>query len=127
MNDPPESTKVIARDTEKSGTLRATLRGHSGGSGLSTVSQLLVSPKRRKKRKLIVSGVPFNDQRRFDGVRRWCESFGEINTITRIGNGDLHVDFRSPEVADTVCRLNAKVHIGGVGSVGLSWFTGKKP
>ena len=62
-------------------------------------------------------------------------------------NGDLHIDFRKAEVADTVrlsysrffwwdmsqrilmqvCRINARVHINGVGSVLLSWYSGKKP
>lgn len=64
-------------------------------------------------------------------------------------NGDLHVHFKKAEVADTVCfqyspilaihilteliinwaqvcRLRAKVYIAGVGSVYLSWYTGKK-
>ncbi|KAJ8487316.1 hypothetical protein ONZ51_g4271 [Trametes cubensis] len=79
------------------------------------------------KRKLIISGIPPDDARRFDGVKKWCESFGELNSITRVHNGDLHVDFRKAEVADTVCRLNARVYIAGVGSVCLSWFTGKRP
>jgi len=38
----------------------------------------------------------------------------------------LHVDFRRADVADTVCRVRAKVFIAGVGSVQLSWYTGDK-
>ncbi len=34
---------------------------------------------------------------------RPLQSFGEVNQITRIANGDLHVDFKSAEVAETVC------------------------
>ena len=30
------------------------------------------------------------------------QSFGEVNQITRMANGDLHIDFRKAEVADTV-------------------------
>jgi len=30
------------------------------------------------------------------------QSFGEVNQITRMPNGDLHIDFRKAEVADTV-------------------------
>lgn len=55
------------------------------------------------------------------------QRFGELNQITRMPNGDLHVDFQRSEVADTVCRLHARVHINGVGSVGLSWYAGKRP
>ncbi|OCH87467.1 hypothetical protein OBBRIDRAFT_154424 [Obba rivulosa] len=127
LNDPPDSTKVIARETDMARTIRSPLRASGNASGLGSVASMLASPKSRRKRKLIVSGIPMNDEHRVEGVRQWCESFGEINYITRISNGDLHVDFRKAEVADTVCRLQARVYIGGVGSVGLSWFTGKKP
>ncbi|KAJ3488203.1 hypothetical protein NLI96_g3035 [Meripilus lineatus] len=129
MYDPPDSTKTIARDPEKDtvGTLRS-IKAHSAGvPGLGAVAQILGSPKRKKKRKLIISGIPLHDEKRYEGVRKWCEGFGEVNTITRNSNGDLHVDFRRAEVAETVCRLHARVFIGGVGSVGLSWFTGKRP
>jgi hypothetical protein len=81
----------------------------------------------KRKKKLIVSGIAKGDQLRLEAVRRWCESFGEVNQITRMPNGDLHIDFRKAEVADTVCRVNARVHINGVGSVSLSWYSGKKP
>ncbi|CAL1694044.1 unnamed protein product [Somion occarium] len=131
MNDPPNSTKVIAKDSGyEKGAMRVaqSLRVQSGSSlGLGPVSQLLGSPRRRKKRKLIISGVPVGDKRRTDALLRWCQTFGEVNQITRAPNGDLHIDFKSAEVADTVCRLHARVYIGGVGSVGLSWFTGKRP
>ncbi|EMD41877.1 hypothetical protein CERSUDRAFT_110435 [Gelatoporia subvermispora B] len=128
MNDPPESTKVIARDSDMTRTIRSPLSLKSSNvSGLGSVASMLASPKSKRKRKLIVSGIPMDDEHRVEGVKRWCESFGEVNCITRIPNGDIHVDFRRAEVADTVCRLQARVYITGVGSVGLSWFTGKKP
>ncbi|EKM61367.1 uncharacterized protein PHACADRAFT_204535 [Phanerochaete carnosa HHB-10118-sp] len=125
MDDPPESTKTIARERQISGSVRIPLplRGSAG----SSAPAILSSQKRRRKRKLVISGIQPGDQRRYEHVRMWCESFGELNQITRMPNGDLHVDFRRSEVADTVCRLHARVHINGVGSVGLSWFTGKKP
>ncbi|TFK94411.1 hypothetical protein K466DRAFT_476581 [Polyporus arcularius HHB13444] len=128
MYDPPESTKVIARDRVMSSSEGAPMTWRpSTPAHMGSVSNLLTSPKARKKRKLIISGIPPDDERRFDGVKKWCESFGELNCITRVPNGDLHIDFRRVEVADTVCRLNARVHIAGVGSVCLSWFTGKRP
>ncbi|KAK0208828.1 hypothetical protein DFS33DRAFT_1380318 [Desarmillaria ectypa] len=85
-----------------------------------------LSTRNSKKKKLIISGIGPDDTRRFEGVKRWCESFGELSQIMRMPNGDLHVYFRSAEVADTVCRLRAKVCIAGVGSVNLSWYAGNK-
>ncbi|GJE85876.1 hypothetical protein PsYK624_019550 [Phanerochaete sordida] len=124
MDDPPESTKTIAREREKSGSVRIPLPlRNSPGSAPA----ILPSQKRKRKRKLVISGIPPGDQRRYEHVRMWCESFGELSQMTRLPNGDLHVDFRRSEVADTVCRLHARVHINGVGSVGLSWYTGKRP
>ncbi|KAI0375135.1 hypothetical protein BV20DRAFT_976473 [Pilatotrama ljubarskyi] len=130
INDPPESEKVIARDRLQSSSEGSSATWKSSSPAmpyLGSVSNMLTTPRSRRKRKLIISGIPPDDQRRFDGVRKWCESFGELNSITRVPNGDLHVDFRKAEVADTVCRLNARVCIAGVGSVCLSWFTGKRP
>ncbi|KAI0651989.1 hypothetical protein C8Q79DRAFT_1005232 [Trametes meyenii] len=133
INDPPESEKVLARDRGQSASASETAASASWKPPSSpvphigSVTHMLTSPRSRKKRKLIISGIPPDDERRFDGVRRWCESFGELSSITRAHNGDLHVDFRKAEVADTVCRLNARVYIAGVGSVCLSWFTGKRP
>jgi len=34
--------------------------------------------------------------------RQKSQSFGEVGQITRMPNGDLHIDFRDSEVADTV-------------------------
>ncbi|KAJ3560666.1 hypothetical protein NP233_g10687 [Leucocoprinus birnbaumii] len=81
---------------------------------------------KKKKKRLIISGVAVNDLKKFEGVKRWCESFGEVRQILRMPNGDLVVSFQSADVADTVCRVRAKVFINGVGSVLLSWTTEKK-
>ncbi|KDR85420.1 hypothetical protein GALMADRAFT_359499 [Galerina marginata CBS 339.88] len=86
----------------------------------------LNSRTHRKKKKLIISGVGVTEVRKFEGIKRWCESFGDVRQITRMPNGDLQIDFRDPEVADTVCRVRAKVTIAGVGSVQLSWIAGNK-
>ncbi|KAF5368457.1 hypothetical protein D9758_002331 [Tetrapyrgos nigripes] len=93
----------------------------SGKSGsIPRVALSALSTRNQKKKKLVVSGVAANDNRKFDGVKRWCESFGEVTHIVRMPNGELVVHFRSAEVADTVCRLRAQVFIAGVGSVNLS-------
>lgn len=99
---------------------------YSSGGTLPRVNLASLSSRHRKKKKLVVRGVGANDARKFDGVKRWCESFGEVSQIVRMPNGDLHIHFRLAEVADTVCRLRAKVYIAGVGSVQLSWLTGDK-
>lgn len=125
MNDPPYSTKVIAKDEgggrTSSRISQQFVRGHTGnGLSLGSVSQILATPRRRKKRKLVITGVPRGDKRRTDALQKWCEvrqrtayyaihnlmtipqSFGEVSQITRAPNGDLHIDFKSSEVADTV-------------------------
>ncbi|KAI0094336.1 hypothetical protein BDY19DRAFT_14569 [Irpex rosettiformis] len=144
LNDLPGATKMLAK--QPSTSVRIPLTRKPNNSVLSLT-------KSRRKRKLVVSGITPGDHRRYDHLRQWCEvgpriasrisslnilliflfpisilqSFGELNQITCMPNGDLHVDFRSTEVADTVCRLHASVQINGVGTVGLSWFTGKRP
>ncbi|KAL0578475.1 hypothetical protein V5O48_003524 [Marasmius crinis-equi] len=96
------------------------------GGTLPRVTFASLSSRSQKKKKLVISGISSNDIRKFEGAKRWCESFGEVTQIVRMPNGDLHVHFKSAEVADTVCRLRAKVYIAGVGSVNLSWYTGNK-
>ncbi|KAJ4472671.1 hypothetical protein C8R41DRAFT_589352 [Lentinula lateritia] len=91
---------------------------------LSKMSFAALSSKNNKKKRLIISGIASNDVRKFEGVKNWCESFGEVSHIIRMPNNDLHVHFRSADVADTVCRLRARVYIVGCGSVGVSWTTG---
>ncbi|PFH54867.1 hypothetical protein AMATHDRAFT_44649 [Amanita thiersii Skay4041] len=98
---------------------------YSSGGTLSRVNFSSFT-RRHKKRRLVVSGIRPNDIRRFDNLRRWCEDFGEVSQITRMPNNDLHVHFRRADVAETVCRIRAKVYINGVGSVQLSWTYGDK-
>ncbi|KIJ22128.1 hypothetical protein PAXINDRAFT_165395 [Paxillus involutus ATCC 200175] len=88
--------------------------------------RMSLSSRQAKKKKLVISGIPLSDTRRLEAIQRWCQSFGEVDQITRMPNGDLHVNFQKAEVADTVCRVRAKVQIAGVGSVHLSWITGKQ-
>ncbi|KAJ7651728.1 hypothetical protein DFH06DRAFT_1270592 [Mycena polygramma] len=77
---------------------------------------------RKRKKRLVISGIAAGDTRKFEAAKRWCESFGEVSQITRMPNDDLHVHFRNADVADTVCRLRATVYIRAVGSVQLSWY-----
>ncbi|KAF7307113.1 hypothetical protein MIND_00504700 [Mycena indigotica] len=97
--------------------------GSSKSRTLPRVSFAALGP-RKKKKTLVISGISAVDTRKFEAAKRWCESFGELLQIVRMPNGDLHVHFRNAEVADTVCRVRAKVYIRGVGSVQLSWCTG---
>jgi len=74
-------------------------------------------------RTLVISGVrPLQEE----GVRHWCEGFGEVSQVRHMPNGDLWVNFREEEVADTVCRVQATVFIREVGRVYLSWFSDRK-
>lgn len=113
----PQFPKVVYLSTGKGSTSRLSL------SSLSSLS----SPRAEKrKKKLVVSGIGVNDTQKLEAMTKWCESFGEVTQILRLPNGDLHVHFRKAEVAETVCRVRARVNISGVGSVQLSWFTGDK-
>jgi hypothetical protein len=62
----------------------------------------LSSPREKRKKKLVVSGIGANDAQRLEAMKKWCESFGEVTHISRMPNGDLHVHFRKAEVAETV-------------------------
>jgi len=110
------------------GNSRKSMAGSLGGTVLGGTVRggSMKVPNHKRKRKLVISGVGVHETRKFEGVKGWCEGFGEIRQITRVPNGDLHIEFRSADVADTVCRLRAKVFISGVGSVYLSWTTGDK-
>jgi hypothetical protein len=52
---------------------------------------------------------------------------GEVARMVRVPNGDVHVAFKSADVAEEVCRLRARVIMPHVGPVHLSWFQGKGP
>lgn len=97
-------------------------KGHAPRVSLSSIA----SQARSTKKKLVIGGIAPNDVKRLEAVQKWCQSFGEVDQITRMPNGDLHVNFHKAEVADTVCRVRAKVYIAGVGSVHLSWYSGNK-
>ncbi|KAG1757113.1 hypothetical protein EDB19DRAFT_12620 [Suillus lakei] len=97
-------------------------KSHAPRVSLSSIA----SQSRSSKKKLVIGGIAPNDVKRLEAVQKWCQSFGEVDQITRMPNGDLHVNFHKAEVADTVCRVRAKVYIAGVGSVHLSWYSGNK-
>ncbi|KAF6766620.1 hypothetical protein DFP72DRAFT_985609 [Ephemerocybe angulata] len=124
--DDEEDLDVYVPPPPKRESARSSI-SFSSTASFSRVSFGSLGSKHQKKRKrLVISGVGVHETRKFEGVKRWCETFGEIRQITRVANGDLHIDFRRPDVADTVCRIRAKVFIAGVGSVYLSWTTGDK-
>jgi len=75
-----------------------------------------------KKKTLVIGGVGLWQE---VGVQKWCEAFGEVSGMRRMSNGDIHVTFKKAKVADTVCRVQARVFIEDIGSVQLSWFEGK--
>jgi hypothetical protein len=42
-------------------------------TSLSNINIPIIPKNRRKKKKLIVSGVAPDDAQKFEGVKRWCE------------------------------------------------------
>ncbi|PPQ67127.1 hypothetical protein CVT25_005728 [Psilocybe cyanescens] len=119
--DPPPVYRFNKHEPNRTG-----LPYSSSGSLPRVKFSSLNSRTQRKKKRLIISGVGVAETRKLEGIKRWCESFGDVRNISRIPNGDLQIDFRDPEVADTVCRIRAKVFIVGVGSVQVSWVSGNK-
>lgn len=102
-------------------TIRPSIPYSSAGTLPRVKFSSLNTRSQRKKKKLVISGIGADETRKFEGIKRWCEvcsrltcllpqvltaatsqSFGEVRQITRMPNGDLHIDFRDPEVADTV-------------------------
>ncbi|KAJ7170096.1 hypothetical protein C8R46DRAFT_223332 [Mycena filopes] len=117
-NTDPETT---VRPTKQDNKPEVAYSSENKNRSIPRVSFASLGTRKRKKR-LVISGIAAGDTRKFEAAKRWCESFGEVSQITRMGNDDLHVHFRNADVADTVCRLRAKVYIRGVGSVNLSWY-----
>ncbi|KAI0296220.1 hypothetical protein BC826DRAFT_1103952 [Russula brevipes] len=99
LHDPPNTENSVH---VKPGTLRLPFSFKTSGKSFRHVPTILPISREKRKKKLVVSGIAKGDQARLEGVRKWCESFGEVNQITRMPNGDLHIDFRKAEVADTV-------------------------
>ena len=46
---------------------------YSAGGTLTRVGFASLSSRQRKKKKLVISGIGFNESKKFDGVKRWCE------------------------------------------------------
>lgn len=100
--------------------------GSIGSVPIGKTSSILGTSTGARRRKLVVSGIEPDNVPAVQGLRRWCEGFGELRQINRMPNGDLIVDFKRADVADTVCRISARVHIADVGSVNLTWISGKR-
>jgi len=124
IHDPPGSTKLVSQPPKS--TIRVPFSLKPSIHNLSGSPPSIIGVRRKTRRKrLVIGGISLNDVRRYEAAKRWCESFGEIGSITRGPNGDILVDFRKAEVADTVCRVQARVCIAGVGSCTLSWHVVK--
>ncbi|KAH8835460.1 hypothetical protein DL96DRAFT_1702440 [Flagelloscypha sp. PMI_526] len=95
-------------------------------SKAGTVSKLSLSLRMSQKKILVISGIHPEDDTKIEAARQWCENFGTLSRFEQLKNGDLHISFRSSEVADTVCRLRTQVFIAFVGSVQISWFNERR-
>ncbi|KAF7303263.1 hypothetical protein MKEN_01290400 [Mycena kentingensis (nom. inval.)] len=103
---PPESILLKGKQKEKQENKPevAYAAQHAKTRSLSRVSFASALAPRKKKKRLVISGIAAADTRKFEAAKLWCEGFGEVTQIIRQPNGDLHVLFRNSEVADTVCR-----------------------
>ena len=115
-DDIPRSRPIssIFSSHSRASSLSLWRTSHSSQSSLSSdqstkpsvrrsLRENFVSIASRKRRILVVSGITATETLRLDGLTRWCEARGEVRSIVRMPNGDLHVDFRDPDVADRVC------------------------
>lgn len=55
-----------------------------------------------RPRKLIVRGVPIEDDSQLEQVREWHQATGHADTMTFEGNGDINVQFRTRAAAELV-------------------------
>ncbi|KAK2467628.1 hypothetical protein APHAL10511_000483 [Amanita phalloides] len=101
---------------------RERMMSKNNGSTLSLILGKGGNKTAKAKRKLLISGVEPGNYRRYEAISTWCEGFGEV-TVNHQSNGVIVADFKDVNVANTVCRLQARVHIRGAGSVSLSWTT----
>ena len=123
IHDPPGSTKLVSQPSKSTIRVPFSIKPSSHNLNLSGSPPSIIASARRKNRRkrLVIGGIPLNDHRRYEAAKRWCEvgsfsrphheelfsylrlqSFGEISSISRGANGDVLVDFRKAEVADTV-------------------------
>ena len=95
INDPPESTKVIARDRDQPSPDGTPMTWKpTPPTNLTNVTSLLTSPRSRRKRKLIISGILPHDDRRFDAVRKWCEVSNSADRVLH-PSGEMLTSVRS--------------------------------
>ncbi|KAF7984471.1 hypothetical protein HWV62_14580 [Athelia sp. TMB] len=74
--------------------------------------------KKSKKRTLVLSAP----SEAHPALLAWCRDFGEVSAFRADGDGgDVHVEFASARVAETVCRVRGEVCVGGW-SVRMGWF-----
>ncbi|KAF7979274.1 hypothetical protein HWV62_42964 [Athelia sp. TMB] len=75
--------------------------------------------KKSKKRTLVLSAPA----EAHPALLAWCRDFGEVSAFRADaeGGGDVHVEFASARVAETVCRVRGEVCVGGW-SVRMGWF-----
>ncbi|TDL17548.1 hypothetical protein BD410DRAFT_901417 [Rickenella mellea] len=127
---PPNSVRRL-RTSKSVDSLRSVAKSFKSGRSLKFNVDLAklkdLAPKTYWRKKLLIQGIPLEDEMGFESVKTWCEGFGSCR-LSRQENGDIHVHFYKKSIADNVCRLNRmQVTIKGAGSVTLSHFTGRRP
>ncbi|THH19053.1 hypothetical protein EW146_g2054 [Bondarzewia mesenterica] len=69
LHDPPGSETMLSLKPSTGIRIPFSIKGHGSSIPIRRVPSVLISQEKRKK-KLVVSGVGMNDQRRVEGVRR---------------------------------------------------------
>jgi hypothetical protein len=118
----PDSNQSAENTTRTPGI--TSIPQETAPSRFAKATAFLRPPNAKRKRKMVVSGIKSGDLRREQALRKWCSSQGEVSRLVRVANGNIHVSYRSAEVAEEVCCIRGRVIIDGVGTVNLSWFRG---
>lgn len=108
----------------KKSTNSLTSLGYHRRSSLSPLPSLSSKSIKSKKRTLVISSSTPHTALAESAIRAWCEEKGDIRSMTRVANGDIHVEYRKKNVQERVCRVRGNVMLEGI-SVRLDWFEGK--
>jgi hypothetical protein len=103
-------------------TFKERMMKRNNGSALSLILGKGSNKNAKLKRKLLISGIEGDNRPKYEAISNWCEGFGAV-IVKQVGDGAIVADFHDASVAETVCRLKARVYIKGAGSVDLSWTT----
>lgn len=84
LHDSPGSTKLVSQPSKS--TIRVPFSLKPSSHNLSARPPSLISSARRRTRRkrLVIGGIPLNDQRRYEAAKRWCEVGLSYSDITNV-------------------------------------------